>query len=124
MILETIKRDVSGRVDSNSRIDGNVVIEEGAEIHGSVLRGPLVIGRGMQDSQVVHRTVHVHLPRRDGSELRDRAQHHSREFAASPIWAAGWSEASIGKDVEITKSATMPKAFRFMVGDASRIEVP
>ena len=30
----------------------------------------------------------------------------------------------IGKDVAITKSATMPTAFRFMVGDASRIEVP
>jgi glucose-1-phosphate thymidylyltransferase len=30
----------------------------------------------------------------------------------------------VGKDVEIVKSATMPKAYRFMVGDASRIEVP
>jgi len=30
----------------------------------------------------------------------------------------------IGKDVEIVKCASMPKAYRFMVGDASRIEVP
>ena len=35
---------------------------------------------------------------------------------------ADWSK--LGKDVEIVKCGSMPKAYRFMVGDASRIEVP
>jgi len=123
MILETINRDIVGSVDSGSRIDGNVVVAEGAEIHGSVLRGPLVIGRGCRivKSYIGPFTSIYHDVTVQNSEIE-----HSIVLENSSISNLGsrMERSLIGKDVEITKSATMPKAFRFMVGDASRIEVP
>ena len=123
MILETVERKIAGSVDSSSRVDGNVVVEEGAEVEGSVLRGPLIIGRGCRivRSYVgpftsIYYDVSVH-----NSEIE-----HSIILENSRIANLGsrMERSLIGKDVEITKSATMPKAYRFMVGDASRIEVP
>ncbi|MCK4915163.1 MAG: glucose-1-phosphate thymidylyltransferase, partial [Candidatus Eisenbacteria sp.] len=123
MILETISRDIAGSVDSASRVDGNVVIAEGAEVQGSVLRGPLVVGRGCKivKSYIGPFTSIYHDVTIQNSEIE-----HSIVLENSRISNLGsrMEKSLIGKDVEITKSATMPKAFRFMVGDASRIEVP
>src|SRR5215212_8939889 len=46
LILETLKRKNDGKVDAASRIEGIVVIDKGATIEGSVIRGPAVIGPG------------------------------------------------------------------------------
>ena len=123
MLLETVERDIAGSVDSGSRVDGNVVVAEGAEIQGSVLRGPLVIGRGCRivRSYIGPFTSIYHDVSVQNSEIE-----HSIVLENSSISNLGsrMERSLVGKDVEITKSATMPKAFRFMVGDASRIEVP
>ncbi len=41
-----IERDVQGNVDGDSRIVGRVVIEEGASVKRSHVRGPIVVGTG------------------------------------------------------------------------------
>src|SRR4030095_7206104 len=46
LILDTIARRVEGTVDAESRIEGKVVIEAGAVVERSVIRGPVVIGEG------------------------------------------------------------------------------
>ncbi len=123
MILETIDRRIDGDVDSSSRIDGNVIIEEGAEVRGSVLRGPLIIGRNstVQKSYVGPFTSIYHDVLIQNSELE-----HSIILERSRIMNLGhrMERSLVGKDVEIVQSGMMPKAYRFMVGDASRIEVP
>ena len=43
LILDTLERRVDGRVDAESRIEGKVVIESGAVVERSVIRGPVVI---------------------------------------------------------------------------------
>jgi glucose-1-phosphate thymidylyltransferase len=43
---EWARRDIRGQVDDGSRIFGRVVVEEGARIRESEVRGPAVIGRG------------------------------------------------------------------------------
>jgi glucose-1-phosphate thymidylyltransferase len=43
---EWIQRDVRGAVDEASRVTGRVVVEEGARVVGSEVRGPVVIGAG------------------------------------------------------------------------------
>jgi len=123
MILETIGRDISGSVDSGSRIDGNVVIADGAEVEGSVLRGPLVIGPGCR---IVKSYIGPFTSIYYGVTVQNSEIEHSIVLENSTISNLGsrMEKSLIGKDVEITKSATMPTAFRFMVGDASRIEVP
>ena len=123
MLLEAIERDIRGEVDGASRIDGNVVVEEGAEIEASVLRGPLVIGRGTKvaKSYVGPFTSIYHDVVVQNSEIE-----HSIILENSRIVNLGqrMEKSLVGKNVEIVKSATMPKAYRFMLGDASRIEVP
>ncbi len=43
---EWIQRDIKGVVDEASRLLGRVVLEEGAEVRRSQIRGPAVVGRG------------------------------------------------------------------------------
>jgi len=123
MILETIDRDIRGEVDARSRVDGKVVVEEGAVVEGSVLRGPLVIGR---DSRIVRSYVGPFTSIYFDVTVQNSEIEHSIILEGSTVSNLGqrMERSLIGKDVEITKSATMPKAYRFMVGDASRIEVP
>ncbi len=123
LILQTFKRDIRGSTDAASRIDGNVVIEEGAVIEGSVLRGPLVVGRG---SRVVKSYVGPFTSIYFDVTLQNSEVEHSIILERSRIVNLGarMERSLVGKDVEIVKSATMPVAYRFMVGDASRIEVP
>jgi glucose-1-phosphate thymidylyltransferase len=123
MILETVKRDISGSVDSSSRIDGNVVIAEGAHIEGSVLRGPLVIGEGCR---IIKSYIGPFTSIYYGVTIQNSEVEHSIVLENSSIINLGsrMEKSLIGKDVQIVKCSTMPTAFRFMVGDASRIEVP
>ena len=46
LILETLTMRVEGSVDAGSRVEGSVVIEKGAIVENSVVRGPAVIGPG------------------------------------------------------------------------------
>lgn len=123
MILEAVQGRIDGDVDASSRIDGNVVVEEGAEVRGSVLRGPLVIGRNtkVQKSYIGPFTSVYHDVVIQNSELE-----HSIILENSRIINLGhrMERSLVGKNVEIVQSGEMPKAYRFMVGDASRIEVP
>jgi len=123
MILETIDPAIEGQVDGASRLDGNVVVAEGAVVEGSVLRGPLVIGKRSRISRsyIGPFTSIYHDVTIQNAEIE-----HSIVLENSKIANLGhrMERSLVGKDVEIVKSATMPKAYRFMVGDASRIEVP
>jgi len=123
MLLEGIDRDIRGTVDGSSRVDGNVVVEEGSSVEGSVLRGPLVIGRGCRivKSYVGPFTSIYHDVTIQNAEIE-----HSIVLENSKIANLGhrMERSLVGKDVEIIQCSTMPKTYRFMVGDASRIEVP
>lgn len=123
MLLEDITRSIKGSVDGSSRIDGNVVVESDAVIEGSVLRGPLVIGRG---TRIIKSYIGPYTSISHGVTIQNSEIEHSIILEDSRIANLGqrMERSLIGKDVEIAKSGTMPKAYRFMVGDASRIEVP
>ncbi|MFH1238599.1 MAG: glucose-1-phosphate thymidylyltransferase [bacterium] len=121
IILETMTAKIDGKVDKKSKLEGNVIIEKGAEIINSVIRGPVVIGTGSKviDSYIgpftsVYFGVHI-----ENSELE-----HSIVLENSRISDIKRIEDSlIGQNVEIMKSKTKPVAYRIMVGDSSRVEV-
>src|SRR5438046_5648189 len=46
LILDTQERRITGSVDAESRVEGKVIIEEGAVVERSVIRGPVGIGQG------------------------------------------------------------------------------
>lgn len=120
MVLEDLEPRCDGEVDGESRVLGRVVVEEGAEIIRSTLRGPSIIGRGSRivDSYIGPFTSIYYEVTVEGSELE-----HSIIMENSVIRnIPGRIEDSlIGKNVEITRSFDLPKTFRFMLGDNSKV---
>jgi glucose-1-phosphate thymidylyltransferase len=121
--LTSIERDVRGRVDARSRVIGEVVVGEGAVVENSELRGPLVIGPGtvVRDSYVGPFTAISSRCTVVGSEVEfsivleeSRIENLSQRLERSLI----------GKNVRIAQGPAKPRAFRFMVGDNSEIQVP
>lgn len=122
LVLEEIETRLEGEVDEASRIEGRVVVEAGATVSGSVVRGPAVIGAGacIEDAYVGPYTSigeDVHVRR---SEIE-----HSIVLAGSVVEDLGTRmEASLlGKNVKLTRHDSMPKTLRFLVGDNSEIEL-
>src|SRR5947209_624235 len=46
LVLHDIKRRIDGEVEADCAVQGNVVVEAGAVVRNSTLRGPLIIGAG------------------------------------------------------------------------------
>jgi glucose-1-phosphate thymidylyltransferase len=123
MALTSVERDVRGAVDARSRVIGEVVVDEGAVVENSELRGPLVVGAGtvVRDSYIGPFTSISARCRIVGSEVEfsivleeSRLEHLSGRVEGSLI----------GRNVRITQAPARPRAFRFMVGDNSEIQVP
>jgi glucose-1-phosphate thymidylyltransferase len=122
LILEEIETDLRGEIDDESRVEGRVVLEEGAKVQGSVVRGPAVIGAGahIEDSFVGPYTSIGDEVRICRSEVE-----HSIILAGSVVEDLGTRmEASLlGRNVKLTRSEGMPKTFRLLVGDNSEIKL-
>jgi glucose-1-phosphate thymidylyltransferase len=121
--LTGLERSVEGSVDEASRVIGDVVVEKGARVVNSELRGPLIIGEGteVRDSYVGPFTAISSGCTVIGSEIEFsivlencRVEHLGRRMEGSLI----------GKNVRISQAPARPRAFRFMVGDNSEIQVP
>jgi glucose-1-phosphate thymidylyltransferase len=121
LILEGLERRLDGSVDDASQVDGRVVVEEGAVIRNSVLRGPMIIGAGttVTDSFLGPFSAIGQRCVVERSEIE-----HSVVLDDSCILAAGRIEDSLlGHHVEVTRSERRPRATRLMVGDHSRIDL-
>jgi glucose-1-phosphate thymidylyltransferase len=122
LILDTFERRIEGAVDADSRVEGKVVVEPGASIERSVIRGPAIIARGariigayvgpftsigndvvIQDAEIEHSIV------LEGSCLRDLA---NRVI-----------DSLIGRNVRIYREPVKPSAYRFMLGDNSEVGI-
>jgi len=122
LVLEEIETRVEGDVDEDSRVEGRVVVEPGAKLERSVVRGPAVIGAGacIEDAYVGPYTSigdNVHVRR---SEVE-----HSIILSGSVVEDLGTRmEASLlGREVKLTRSEGMPKTLRMLVGDKSEIKI-
>jgi len=121
LILETMERRIEGQVDAESRIDGRVVIEAGAEVVRSTIRGPAIIGERTRvvDSFVGPFTSIYHDCQVTASEIE-----HSVVLAESVIAGIPRIEDSlVGKQVHVTRSEERPRAARLMLGDHSRVDL-
>ncbi len=121
IILDTLSKKIEGKIDKNSKIYGKVVIEQGAEIIDSVIRGPVIIG---ENSKIVHSYVGPFSSVYYGVTIENSEIEHSIILEKSKIKDIKRIEDSlIGQNVEILKSKTKPIAYRIMVGDGSRVEM-
>lgn len=122
LILDTLEMRVSGDVDSDSRVEGKVVIEKGAQIVASVVRGPVIIGPG---ARIEHSYIGPFTSVHENVHIRASEVEHSIILAGSAILELGSRvEGSlVGYNVRIERTQSKPKAYRFMLGDNSQVDV-
>ena len=122
LILDTLESRVDGTVDADSRIEGKVVIESGAVVERSVIRGPAIIGGG---ARIVHAYVGPFTAIGPDVEVRDSEIEHSIVLEASSIHdlANRVIDSLIGKNVRIYRIPVKPSAYRFMLGDNSEVGI-
>ena len=122
LILDTITRRIDGTVDSLSRLEGKVVVEAGAVVEHSVIRGPVIIGAR---ARIVHAYVGPFTSIMRDAEIRDSEIEHSIVLEGSTIsnLANRVEDSLIGKNVRIYREPMKPSAYRFMLGDNSEVGI-
>jgi glucose-1-phosphate thymidylyltransferase len=121
LLLEKIEPRIDGKVDDASTVDGRVIIEAGATVTNSILRGPLVIGSG---AVITDSFVGPFSAIGDGCEIVNSEVEHSVIMAGSKVIDIQRLEDSlIGKEAVVTRSQVRPRALRLMVGDHCQIDV-
>jgi glucose-1-phosphate thymidylyltransferase len=121
LILERIERRVEGEL-AECQIDGRVIVEAGAILERSTVRGPAIVGAGarLTDAYIGPYTAVGRHCVVESAEVE-----HSILLEGSSVRGLdGRMESSLlGRDVHISRSARQPRAYRFMVGDSSEIEI-
>jgi glucose-1-phosphate thymidylyltransferase len=72
-VLDALPAANDGSIDDASRVEGKIILEAGARVENSVLRGPLIIGREARvvDSEVGPHTSIDHHCLVKGSRIAD-----------------------------------------------------
>jgi glucose-1-phosphate thymidylyltransferase len=121
LILDDLGERIDGEL-IDSRTEGRVVIEEGAKLERSTVRGPAVIGKG---SHLVDAYIGPYTAIGENVQIEDAEIEYSIVLSGSSVKDLdGRIEASlIGRNVAIGRSPTLPKAYRFVVGDNAEIAI-
>ena len=122
LILDTQERRIDGAVDAESRVDGKVIIEAGAVVERSVIRGPAIIGSG---ARIVHAYVGPFTSIGNDVEIQDSEIEHSIVLEGSSVrdLSNRVIDSLIGKNVRIYRIPVKPSAYRFMLGDNSEVGI-
>ncbi|MBI3586809.1 MAG: glucose-1-phosphate thymidylyltransferase [Ignavibacteriales bacterium] len=122
LILDNIKPRNDGEVDKQSDVAGKVIIEKGAKIINSKVRGPAIIGK---DCVIENSYIGPFTSIGDRTEVRNSEVEYSIVLRDCKVLSVGIRiEGSIlGNDVEIVEANGKPRVHRFMIGDQSRVEV-
>ncbi len=122
LILDTIEPRCEGEL-KDAQIDGRVVIEAGAQILRSTIRGPAIIGAG---AKLTDAYVGPYTAVGEGCTIERAEVEHSILLADCVVRDLdGRVESSLlGRNVRINRDSHQPRAYRFMVGDNSEIAVP
>ncbi|MEX0620087.1 MAG: glucose-1-phosphate thymidylyltransferase [Solirubrobacterales bacterium] len=121
LVLDEIESSDEGSSE-DSRLEGRVVLEEGAVIRRSLVRGPVVIGREavIEDSYIGPYT-----------SLGDRVKVRRSEIENSIVLADSVVEdlpsrleaSLLGRHVRVSKSDGPARTLKMLVGDRSEIEI-
>ena len=121
LILDDLKERVEGEL-VDSRVEGRVVIEPGVRLERATVRGPAIIGAG---STIVDAYIGPYSAIGENVAVERAEIEYSIVLSGSSVRDLdGRVEASlIGRNVAIARSPTLPKAYRFVVGDNAEIAI-
>jgi len=120
LVLDSAKRNIIGEI-IDSKVDGNVIIEDGAKIVNSTIRGPAIIGK---NSTIIDSYVGPNTAIDKNVLIKNSEIEYSIVLAGSSIEnIQDRIEASlIGKKVKIYKKNRPPKTLSFVLGENSKVE--
>ena len=121
LILDDLTESVEGEL-VDSRVEGRVVIAEGARLERATVRGPAIVGRG---SRITDAYIGPYTAIGDDVTITRAELEHSIVLSGSSISDLEYRiEASlIGKNVRIGRGPALPKAYRFVVGDNADVQI-
>jgi glucose-1-phosphate thymidylyltransferase len=121
LILDSLVERVDGEL-VDSQVDGRVVIEAGAKLERTIVRGPAIVGAGAQLRDCY---VGPYTAIGENCRVSDSEVEHSILLAGSSVCDLdGRMESSLlGRNVTIRRGDRQPRAYRFMVGDNSDISI-
>lgn len=121
LILDNLLERHEGEL-IDSQVDGRVVIEAGARLERTTVRGPAVIGAGAQLSDCY---IGPYTAIGENCSISGAEVEHSILLAGSSVCDLdGRMESSLlGRNVTVRRGNRQPRAYRFMVGDNSDISI-
>ncbi|HLL92845.1 MAG TPA: glucose-1-phosphate thymidylyltransferase [Solirubrobacteraceae bacterium] len=121
LILDNLVGRVEGEL-VDSQVDGRVVIERGARLERSTVRGPAIVGAGARLSDCY---VGPYTAIGEDCEISRSEVEHSILLAGATVCDLdGRMESSLlGRNVTVRRGDRQPRAYRFMVGDNSDISI-
>jgi glucose-1-phosphate thymidylyltransferase len=121
LVLDRTERRIEGEL-VESQCEGRVVIEAGARLERTTVRGPAIIGAG---AKLTDCYVGPYTAIGEGCVICEAEVEHSILLSGCTVSnLAGRMESSLlGRNVTISRGVRQPKAYRFMVGDNSEIEI-
>ena len=120
-VLETIERRIDGELKGTSKVDGRVIVEAGAELLDSHVRGPAVIGAG---ARIAGSYIGPFTAVGDDCEILDSEVEHSVVMPGSRILGVPrLIDSLIGRGCVVTRTGLRPAATRLMLGDDSSVDL-
>ncbi len=122
IILDTFTPRGLENIDAGCRVEGKVVVEPGARLCGSIIRGPAIIGAGAEIREAfvgpytsIGADCYV-----ERCEIENSIVLQGSRIERIPGRIA---ESLIGTNVRIHPGAERPRVHRFLVGDNSEIGI-
>jgi glucose-1-phosphate thymidylyltransferase len=121
LILDNLGERVEGEL-IDSQVDGRVVIERGARLERTTVRGPAIIGA---NTRLTDSYIGPYTAIGEGCTIANAEVEHSILLAGCTICDLdGRMESSLlGRNVSVRRGDRQPRAYRFMVGDNSDISI-
>ena len=121
-VLDSMGPIIHGEVDAASDIAGKVVVEAGAKVIASQIRGPAIIGA---DAIVERSYIGPFTALGPRCVIRNSELEYSILFEDTQILDVDVriERSLLGREVVIRKSDTRPKTQKFVLGDQSSIEL-
>jgi glucose-1-phosphate thymidylyltransferase len=121
LVLDTVQGRLEGEL-IDSQVDGRVIVEAGAVLERSTVRGPAIIGAG---TRLTDCYIGPYTAIGEGCTITGAEVEHSILLSGSVVRdLAGRMESSLlGRNVTIARDQRQPRAYRFLVGDNSEIGI-
>jgi glucose-1-phosphate thymidylyltransferase len=121
LILDNLRERIDGEL-IDSQVDGRVVIERGARLERTTVRGPAIVGA---DARLTDCYIGPYTAIGERCEISNSEVEHSILLAGSSVCDLGGRMESslLGRNVTVRRGERSPRAYRFMVGDNSDISI-